>query len=108
MQIPVVYTCEGEEKKKLQRQIREAGLGAVVYLLGAMENPYPYFSQTDIYVCASRFEGKSIVIEEAQALGKPVVATACTGIEEQIDSGTDGLVVGDGAGVAGRWNRKAD
>lgn len=85
---------EGEEKKKLQRQIREAGLGAVVYLLGAMENPYPYFSQTDIYVCASRFEGKSIVIEEAQALGKPVVATACTGIEEQIDSGTDGLVVG--------------
>ena len=72
--------------------IREYGLEDTFVLLGATDNPYPYFSQADIYVCTSRFEGKSIVIEEAQALGKPVVATGCTGVAEQIDQGTDGVI----------------
>ena len=31
-------------------------------LLGAVENPYPYYEQTDIYVQATRFEGKSIAV----------------------------------------------
>ena len=85
---------EGEERKNLQRQIKECGLEDVFLLLGAADNPYPYFKQADIYVCTSRYEGKSIVIEEAQALGKPVVATGCTGIEEQICSGRDGVITG--------------
>ena len=85
---------EGEERKNLQRQIKLCGLEDEFLLLGAAANPYPYFKQADIYVCTSRYEGKSIVIEEAQALGKPVVATGCTGIEEQICSGRDGMIVG--------------
>ena len=44
-------------------------------------------------MCTSLFEGKSLVIEEAMALGKPVVASACTGTEEQIHSGEDGVIV---------------
>lgn len=83
---------EGEEEKNIRHMIREYGLEDTFVLLGAMDNPYPYFSQADIYVCTSRFEGKSIVIEEAQALGKPVVATGCTGVAEQIDQGTDGVI----------------
>lgn len=85
---------EGEEKKNLLRQIREAGLEDDFCLLGAVANPYPYFRQADLYVCSSRFEGKSIVIEEAQTLGLPVVATDCTGIEEQVEQGKDGIITG--------------
>ncbi len=83
---------EGEERKNLRKLIRELGLEDTFVLLGASSNPYPYFRQADICVCTSRFEGKSIVIEEAQALGRPVVAAACTGITEQIVSGQDGQI----------------
>lgn len=85
---------EGEERKDLARRIRQAGLEQTFVLLGAADNPYPYFRQADLYVCASRYEGKSIVIEEAQALGKPVVATGCTGVVEQIRDGVDGVITG--------------
>ena len=85
---------EGEERRRLQKQIKEAELEDTFILLGAVDNPYPYFRQADIYICTSRYEGKSIVIEEAQTLGKPVAAVKCTGIEEQIRSGTDGIIAG--------------
>ena len=57
-----------------------------------MENPYPYFVQADIYVHATRFEGRSIALQEAQTLGCPVVASDCGGNREQVEDGTDGLL----------------
>lgn len=86
---------EGEERRHLEKMIADRGLGGRFFLLGAKDNPYPWFLQADIYVCTSRYEGKSIVIEEAQALGKPVVAAGCTGIREQISNGRDGLIAGN-------------
>ena len=85
---------EGEEKRKLFRLIKEEKLEGTFFLSGVAENPYPYFRDADIYVCTSRFEGKSIVIEEAQTLGVPVVSADCTGISEQIDSGRTGIISG--------------
>ncbi len=86
---------EGEEEKHLKKLVRDYGLEETFFFAGAADNPYPYFRQADIYVCTSRYEGKSIVIEEAQALGKPVVAADCTGIAEQIESGKDGVIAGN-------------
>lgn len=60
--------------------------------MGRKDNPYPYVKQADIYVHASRYEGKSIAIEEAQILGKAIVASDCTGNSEQIVSGHDGVL----------------
>lgn len=85
---------EGQEEKNIRNWIHQYNLEDTFFLLGATDNPYPYFRQADIYVCTSRFEGKSIVIEEAQTLGKPVVATDCTGICEQITDGKDGIIGG--------------
>lgn len=93
---------EGGERKNIAGWIRQYGLEDTFYLLGAADNPYPYFAGADIYVCTSRYEGKSIVIEEAQALGLPVVATGCTGVTEQVRRGVDGEVAGmDACGLAG-------
>lgn len=61
-------------------------------MLGAVENPYPYYAQADLYVHATRFEGKSIAIQEAQVLGCPVIASDCNGNREQIESGVDGIL----------------
>ena len=83
---------EGSERRTLEKRIAALGLQDDFLLVGAVDNPYPYYRQTDIYVHATRFEGKSIAIEEAQVLGRPIVATDCRGNREQIESGIDGLL----------------
>lgn len=55
-------------------------------------NPYKYIYNCDIYVQPSRFEGKSIAIEEAKALGKPVVTSAFTTAFSQIEQNRTGIV----------------
>lgn len=83
---------EGPERASLEQQIRESGLINDFILLGAVENPYPYYKQTDLYVHATRFEGKSIAIQEAQTLGCAVIASDSNGNREQIEDGKDGLL----------------
>lgn len=84
---------EGLERRNLEKLIKEYGVEKDFLLLGAKENPYPFIKQADIYVHATRFEGKSIAVEEAQILGKAILASDCTGNREQIISGYDGLLV---------------
>lgn len=81
---------EGPKREELEKQIAQYGLQEDFLLLGATDNPYPYFAQTDIYVHATRFEGKSIAIQEAQVLGCAIVASDINW--EQIEQGKDGLL----------------
>lgn len=83
---------DGPEHQSLLKQVNESKLSERFIFLGAKENPYPYYKAADIYVHATRFEGKSIAIQEAQILGLPIVASDCSGNREQIDSGVDGLL----------------
>ena len=83
---------EGAERKALEKQIAELGLQADFVLLGMKENPFPYYAQCDLYVHATRFEGKSIAIQEAQMLGCAVIASDCAGNREQMEDGVDGLL----------------
>lgn len=83
---------EGEERPKLEAQIERLGLKEDFLLLGAKPNPYPYYAQTDIYVHATRFEGKSIAIQEAQVLGCAILVSDCSGNREQVVAGVDGLM----------------
>ena len=83
---------EGELRDKLQNQIDRLGLKEDFLLLGAVENPYPYYAQCDLYVHATRFEGKSIAIQEAQILGCPLLVSDCSGNREQVTQGVDGMM----------------
>lgn len=84
---------EGTERRNLEILIKKYGVEEYFILMGARDNPYPFMKQADIYVHATRFEGKSIAIEEAQILGKAIVASDCTGNTEQIKSGYDGILL---------------
>lgn len=84
---------EGMERAKLEVMIKKYDVKDSFFLLGAKENPYPFLKQADIYVHATRFEGKSIAIEEAQILGKVIVASDCTGNTEQIIPEYDGVLL---------------
>lgn len=81
---------EGEERGALEKQIKEYGLEKDFLLLGAKSNPYPYLAQTDLYVHATRYEGKSIAIQEAQTLGCTILVSDCSGNREQVVDGVDG------------------
>lgn len=84
---------EGELRSDLKRQIRDAGAEDYFVLLGARSNPYPYLRHCSVFVQPSRFEGKSVVLDEAKILGKPIVATAYPTIRDQIVDGSEGLIV---------------
>lgn len=83
---------EGEERKKLQEQIVRNHLEDRFFLLGTRENPYPYMKFATVVVQTSRFEGKSMVLDEAKILGKPIVATEYTTVRDQLTD-EEGLVV---------------
>ncbi|MCR5639952.1 MAG: glycosyltransferase [Lachnospiraceae bacterium] len=83
---------EGPMREDLERKIIKRGLKEDFLLLGAMENPYPYFLNCDIYVHATRFEGKSIAVQEAQTLGCPIIVSDVNGNREQVEHEVDGLI----------------
>ncbi len=83
---------EGEQREELEQLINELCLQDIFFLPGVTENPYVYMAQADLYVHATRFEGKSIAIQEAQVLGCPMVVSDCSGNREQVIHGVDGLL----------------
>ncbi len=83
---------DGEQREELEALIGRLGLEKEFFLPGIVENPYPYMRQTDIYVHATRFEGKSIAIQEAQVLGCPILVSDCSGNREQVQHEVDGLL----------------
>lgn len=71
---------------------QELGVDDVVTFLGPSSNPYPYIKACDIYVHPSRYEGKSIVVREAQILCKPVIITNYPTAKSQINHDVDGII----------------
>ena len=84
---------EGDERKNLEQKIREEGLTEDFLLLGAKDNPYPYYVQTDLYVHATAFEGKSIAIQEAQTLSCAIIVSDVASNRQQVSHGVDGMIV---------------
>lgn len=82
----------GELKDELSKQIESEQISDRLVLLGARENPYPYIKNCTIFVQTSRFEGKSVVLDEAKILAKPIVVTAYPTVGDQIMGGDEGLI----------------
>lgn len=83
----------GGSDEYIRRAIAEEGMEKNVILLGKRENPYPYIKACDWYVQPSRYEGKSVVVREAQILCRPVIVTAYPTAASQVKDGVDGVIV---------------
>lgn len=83
---------EGEERERLSRLIQLKKLERHFILLGLRTNPYPYIKQADIYAQTSKVEGKSIAIDEAKILRKPIVVTNFRTAKDQIEHERTGLI----------------
>lgn len=84
---------EGSERKNLEALINRYELTSCFSLMGLTENPYPYIKHGEIFVQPSRFEGKSIAVDEAKILGKPILLTNFTTAKDQIENGVNGMIV---------------
>lgn len=71
---------------------KQLGVAEEVVFMGETSNPYAWLKACDIYVHPSRYEGKSIVVREAQVLCKPVVITNYPTAKSQINDGVDGII----------------
>lgn len=60
-----------------------------VSFVGAVPNPYPYMSEATLIVHPSQFEGKSIALDEAKLLCKPVVVTNFSTVDDQFEHGVN-------------------
>jgi len=86
---------DGPERKRLEKQVKNLGLAGVVKLVGAIphdEIPL-WMNACDIYVQSSISESFCIVLIEAMACGKPLVATEVEGMPEIIQNNKLGLLV---------------
>lgn len=84
---------DGPMRKKLTKQIRQMGIEDSFLLLGNHSNPYPYMKHCTVLIQPSRWEGKSLVLDEAKILNTPIVATSYLTVKDQIDEGKEGLIV---------------
>ena len=83
----------GASNEYIRKEIEKEGMQDRVILLGKKENPYPYIKACDWYIQPSRYEGKSVVVREAQILGKPVMITNYPTAASQINHCVDGVIV---------------
>lgn len=83
---------KGPEEKKILDLVDNYGLQDHFILLGEQSNPYHIIKQADIFVQPSRFEGKSIAIEEAKILEMPIVVTNFPTVGDQIIDEYTGLI----------------
>ncbi len=84
---------EGHLRKALEKQIQDRNVADCFFLLGTRSNPYPYMKQCRLMVQSSRYEGKSVVMDEAKILAVPTVATDYPTVGDQILNGKEGIIV---------------
>lgn len=87
---------EGELRKELEEQIKFLGLNDVVKLPGNSNCIHEEIQNAEMFVLTSDYEGLSNALLEAMMMGLPCISTNCSGSDEVICDGIDGLLVNVG------------
>lgn len=95
-----VIVGDGEERSHLHRLVRELELGEHVRFLGEIDDRTMIrcYQQCQLFALPNRqvgrdIEGFGMVLVEAQACGRPVLAGASGGTAETMNVGTTGIVI---------------
>ncbi len=84
---------DGVERARLEKQARELNLPSRVRFLGFREDVENYLRAMDVVLLTSLEEAFPLVVLEAMASARPVVATDVGGVCEQIVNGETGILV---------------
>lgn len=96
--IDLRITGDGEQRAALENQARELNLGDRIHFTGWVDRDtlHEHFSRCSIFVLPSLFETFGIVVLEAMASGKPVIASDIEGPRDILTDGDDGVLVDPG------------
>ncbi len=90
--VQILLIGDGDLRCELEQMVNALDVADVVQFLGFKRNPYPYIKAADLLLSTSGWEGFSLVICEAMALGTPVVSTRTVGPTEIIDNNEYGVL----------------
>lgn len=88
-----LFVGDGELKSKLSEEIKSLDLQKHIILLGARSDIATILSCINAFLLPSLNEGFGMVLIEAMAARKPVIATNVGGVPEVIINGTTGILV---------------
>lgn len=88
-QLAIIGT--GEEQTNIEALVLQLGLTQRVHFLGLQRNVHEWMCAADLFVLSSAWEGFGLVIVEAMACERVVVATDCGGVKEVL--GKCGILV---------------
>jgi len=91
--VTLIVVGEGPLHSELEATARRLGLERVVIFPGHQDQVYDFMNMMDIFVLPSLHEGIPMVLLEALALQRPVVATGVGGIPEVIVHDRSGKLV---------------
>lgn len=94
--VKFIIAGDGPLKGTLEAQAHEYGLDKDVLFLGHRDDGYDILGLMDLFVLPSMSEGIPMVLLEALALARPVIASRVGGIPEVIEDGVSGLLVTPG------------
>lgn len=96
-QVELWIAGDGEERERLQELSRRLGISSQVKFLGMLtrDEVRDVMQRCHVFVLSSLHETFGVVLIEAMACGKPVIATRCGGPESIVDE-TNGILVEPG------------
>jgi len=90
---------EGDEGDEMLKILAEKGVSDRVYRAGQLTGPHlaDAYAAMEVFVFASQSETQGMVLAEAMAAGKPVVAFDGPGVREIVIDGANGFLLPGGA-----------
>jgi glycosyltransferase involved in cell wall biosynthesis len=109
--VKLLFVGDGPEKARLIKEAERLSMRDRVIFAGLRSDMEKMYAAMDIFALPSTCtEAFGMVIIEAMAMGRPVVATEIGGIPEIVKNGSNGLLVkpGDHVALAGALGRLMD
>jgi glycosyltransferase involved in cell wall biosynthesis len=90
----LIIIGDGPERDQLEATVNQEKMSQQASFLGHQDNPYSYYSKSDLFVLSSTREGLPTVLIEALSFGLKVVSTDCpSGPREILKDGRYGHLV---------------
>lgn len=100
MDFTLVVAGEGSRRGWLEQQAVSRGLSPRVQFVGQLEDVGGLLAAADAVLLPSRWEGLPLVLLEAMARGRPIVASRVGGMADALEDGVSGTLVPPGDPVA--------
>ncbi len=83
----------GSDASAVKERVRQSSAGSRLRYHGFIEHSRDALRQLDVLVVPSKFDGRPVIIMEANACGIPVIAAPVGGIPELVTDGRNGFLV---------------